>query len=476
MQARTPRQSLAAVVLLAACAALVATSPPPPTAEAETHGEVDVAPDNPARVEALFSVDDPGDNEIVRLYVEPLVETWGDTHISATGQAAIDGGAPRFGIGSPSLELDPTACRRGCTVRVVLDARWIGDEGRGIRTRWSVRLAAEYDFGPPQDAVRLEAVAGEDRGPPRSTWVALGALILLALTPLARWKSKPALRLRLAVAGGLALVGAWAALSSATFLWYQLGGRILFQWEEVTAGLAGVALAGANLVGIARAVRGRDTVLRVVGWLALITIGTTWWLVVEGMGTYRPYEVSAVTLLLGLPAVAAIGGVGASRMGSIGSLVIACQVLMFAATLLVAGATALSFVAGLLGQGRLPDVGTLLIGAIPLLVAVEFGVALRLWRRGRRGALLVANLAVGFVVIVAGGWLLFLPEGGLLSSTTELRVLSVVAIGVVIVGTVGALLLPPPASGEDRGQDRREGDQVGGIAGELNLPHPGDGA
>jgi hypothetical protein len=304
----------------------------------------------------------------------------------------------------------------------------------------------------------------------------VGALMLLATVPLARWKSRAALRLRLATAGGLAMVGALAGLSSASFLWYEIGGRVVLHWEEIAAGLAGTALVAATLVGIARAARGRDSMLRVVGWLALITFATTWWLVAEGMGTYRPYEIATLTLLLGLPPVAAIGGVGASRVGTIGSLVIACQVLMFAATLLVSAAMVVALLASVVGQGRVPDIGSLLIGAIPVVVAVEFAIALQRWRHGGRGALLVANLAVGFVVILAGGWVLLLPEGGLLSATPELRVLSAVAVGVVVVGTLGALLMKPPATDDDRDENGREREQVGGIPGELDLPHVGNGS
>ena len=146
MHARLPRRSLGILVLVAASAALLATSPPPPTAEAEAQGEVDVGPGNPARVEARFSVDNPGDNEIVRVDVHPVLETWNDPRVSSMAQAAIDDGPPS--VGGQTLELPPAACRNGCDVSVAIDARWIGDAGPGTGSRFKVPGSEETRPAP----------------------------------------------------------------------------------------------------------------------------------------------------------------------------------------------------------------------------------------------------------------------------------------------------------------------------------------
>jgi hypothetical protein len=481
MNARSPRRWAAIAVLLVSCAALLATSPGPPTEAAEAGGELEVGPGDAGHVEARFAVADPGDNTVARVSVEAVVETWVDRRVSAVASAAIAGTNPiPFGLGRQ--ELDPEACRGGCQIDVSITARWIGPEEPTLRTRWSVEVAVEFAYQPSDDAVRLDAVVGDESSLPRSTWPALGALLALTLAAGLMWMGPRAAPMQLGLAAGLVVLGAYGTVATNPGLWLSFGGRIV-RWELVATLAASLCLGTAAAVGVWRAARGRPTALRVVGWLAVIAGGFALWLAVEAMDTYRPHEVVALAAIIMVPSAAAVTATSPlQNAGEHGrgadtamALVIACQILMFGAAVLLAGWLTVLLVASLLGPGaRLPDLGSLAIGAIPVVVAVEYAFALLAWRRGRRGPLLVANLAIAIAVIPAGGWALVYPDGGFFVITLELRAFAAVAIAVVLVGTIGPWLLRPPTAGEEGQGQRKQGHEVPRIPDEDDRRRMGD--
>lgn len=480
MTDRSPRRLAALAVLVVASVALIATTPGPPTARVDASGEVAVAPDDPGEVEVRFGVADPGENRIVRVSVHAAVPGGGDPRVHATAGAVVTGQEEAGAIGVGALELDPTDCARGCEVVTTLTASWVGPPELEVRTAWRVELAVEYESDVSgEDPVSASVVRGHEPAAPRIAWPAFGAaLAALAGVALVAWGGSLGL-VRLVLAAGIAVPAAIALIPTLPYL-SAMPARfaVRIDWEAILAAGAALALILAAGVGVWRAALGMDAVLRVVGWLAALGVGLAWWQVVDHMPAYRGHELVLLTFALALPCAAAIGGApvrgparATRRIGAALSLVIAAQLLMAGASLLVAGALVLSFLASLLSPGaRAPDVGSLAMGSIPLLVAVGFVAGLWAWRRGSRAVLLAADAPLALVVVLGAGWMLLQPETGFLAPTPESRVVGVLAALTVLGAMAGVVVLPPPVADDEQGQG--EGGQGHQIP---RVPREGDG-
>lgn len=466
-------------VLLLSCGALLATSPGAPTARQEASGEVAVARGAPGEIEVRFEVAEPESEDIMRMRVEIIVDGQTDPRLSARASTRVDGRAAVAEIGGG---IDPAACRDGCEVVASVVVASVDESELELRTAWSVRLEVEYRSSVPAGAASTRVVRGNDPYVPRDAWVVLGAGIAAIAGVAFSLLGDRFGAARLLLAAGMVVPGGAVLLDparSSVIAPAASLGRI--DWDAVLLlGLA-LALVASVAIGLWRASFGRATVLRVVGWLNAITIGFAWWWIVADLGTYRPHEIVAATLALGLPIVAAITSVPigvewrhARRIGVLTSLVIGAQLLMAAAAVAAGVAGIVAFVDNALDRG--PDPLTLGLAAVGVALVWQFVHGLRAWRRGRQAPLFIADVAVGLVVLPGAFFLFSQPEGGFFTIGVELRVLAAMAVGVVLVGGVGLGLVDPPLAEDQREREGGQRDEVPGIPGEGDRARSDDGA
>lgn len=476
------RQLAAAVFFVASILALVATTPGPPTARADASGEFHVAPGEPARVEARFTVPNPAPEEIVRVAVNRIVGYDPDARFEVVVAAGIVGWSDPELI-SPSshdLSLDPNGCTGGCDVVATIDAAWLGSPAAGVRVAWTLELEVEYRNTVPGDALAASVTSG-DEAPPRLTWLALGASLAVAVG-IGLWLARPRLiGLRLLLAAGLLAAAAWPIVTLGPYLERWLASRLIIGSETVAIAVAATLLAIAVAVAIARAIRGRATLLRVVGWIAALLIGYVWWAVAMNFGTYRPHELTAITAALGVFVAAAVtaepmaGATAPRRTAGPGtSLVMAVQALLLCSALLAAGAGFVALVLSLAG-GRPPDLGSLGLTLALIALAALFTFGWLDWRRGSMRNILIANAVALVAALGLGTAVLAQGEGSFLSIGVELRVLAALVMATVVIGAIGLRVVDPPVAYEEWDGEAGQGDEVAGVSNEENRARLDDG-
>lgn len=477
------RRRRAAVALFAfSSLALLATTPGPPTARAEASGEVFVAPDEPDHLEVRFTVVDPAPDEITRVAVNRLIGSGPDDRLDVSVSAAIgDGGRSQSGA-AYRIELDPAECVAGCEVVATIDAAWRGQPEAGLRVSWWVELEVEYGHRVPAAAISATVVSGGDAFPPRLVWLGMGALLAVAAAVGLRLTRPRLAALRLVLAAGLLAVAAWPLAMLGPYLERWLAARLIIGVETLALAGAGLALGTGVAVGIVRTAGGRPTVLRLVGWIAALVIGYAWWALAINLGTYRPHEMTAVTVALGVFAAAAITAVPLHAAGeprpTVGlgtSLVMAIQVLLLGIVLLVAVASLVAFVVGTLG-GAVPDLASL--GGV--LVAIAFAGLFMFgwldWRRGSMRNILIVNSVAVVAALGLGTVVLLQGDSSLFSVGIELRVLAVLVMVTVLVGAIGLRVVDPPLAEDERDGEDGQGDEVPRVADEEDPIRLGDGA
>ena len=478
------RRIAALGMLVVSCAAILATTPGEPTATASVEGDVAVQPGNPAEIVVQFEVAPESTYQMNRARIR-FFSGFFAPQFSEQVTATADG----FEVGpddSSELTLPLAVCRDGCDVEMRAVITWNqGSPADALRARWNAELSVAYESSvPPGTPVTATTVDGG--GPPvaRHGWLILGAVIA-GLSGAAWIKIGTRLaRVRL----GLAALG---TLPAAWFLWEISAYGFTDPFGSFDPGTlliaAGVALLGIGLVvGVVRTARGDPVALPAAGWAYVVIVGYFLWLGVEHFATYRPHEVALLAVGYGIPGMAALTAVPPQRLAPANvrfgtSFVMASLLAEFAVTVGVAIGLVLTFVLSVvLGGGRF-DIGSMLLGVIPIVVAAGFVRGFRRWPSGERWFLGAASGAT-LLVLIPTLLVTLNGLGGLLVFPLELAAVAAICLVVNLLGLIGLFTFPPPGPGrpapanDQRDEQRGEREQVARVADESDVDRRGDGA
>jgi len=299
-----------------------------------------------------------------------------------------------------ALALPVRACRDGCEVEMRAVMTWDGPPADAVRSRWNAELSIVYENNPPSaEAVTARIVEGHGPTVGRAMWLAAGALVaLLSGTPWIALGNRLA-RVRIGLAALCLISPAWllVQVAAADFA-YAFEGFSAVDFETLLIAAAATFVGLGIAIGIVRTERGDAVALPAAGWAYLVVVGYLLWLGVEHFATYRPHELAVLAAGLGIPGVAALTAVPPGRPAGAGlrfgtSFVLASMLAELAVTIGVAGWLAVTYVVSIVGRGRPIDLVSLLVGAIPIVVAAGFVLGLRLWPSGNRWFLWAASTA-----------------------------------------------------------------------------------
>lgn len=433
------RRGAVAIALLAvACVALVATSPLPPTASESVEGDVSIGPGDPTEVRARFTVSPPGADSIQDVQV--VFDVPPSTLLDARLNATADGRPPELEQSFHSLYLPTGACTDdGCVIDAWADLAWAGPPADPVRVRWQIGLKVEYSRRVPEPSpVSGIIIAGVGPAVPRLGWLGIGSLLGL-LTAVVwtrmgrRWS-------------GLRQSIATVSLVPIVVLGLTAGVHPPDDPQRWIIMLLAIVLAAMLIGGIIGLHGGNSLLLPMFGWLYIGCIGFFVWLAVRDAHVYRPHEAVAIGFVVVAAGVAAITSAPLAKppmrlLANLGtSLVAASQVaeLLVAAT--IAGLSAFLVIAEFVRRPSL----VVLLAAIPLFVMWLFIIGLRRWFRGARGILLLANCVMLVPALFLVLATLAQGPGSLFIVTDEASVFVVLFLATVLVGIVGAAVVPPP--------------------------------